>query len=58
MMMKEIIYKPIGIIHIPFKDVKEMTIQPIGAKGIHGTIKIEPEYVEGIKDVEGFSHIF
>ena len=57
-MMKEIIYKPIGIIHTPFKDVKEMPIQPIGAKGIHGTIKIEPEYIEGIKGVEGFSHIF
>jgi len=57
-MMKGIIYKPIGIIHTPFKDVKEMPIQPIGAKGIQGTINIEPEYVDGIKDLEGFSHVF
>jgi len=56
--MKGIIYKPIGIIHTPFKDVKEMPIQPIGAKGIQGTINIEPEYVDGIKDLEGFSHVF
>jgi len=42
-MMKGIIYKPIGIIHTPFKDVKEMPIQPIGAKGIQGTIEIEPD---------------
>ncbi len=58
MKKKEVIYKPIGIIHTPFKDVKEMPIQPIGAKGIQGTIEIRPEYVDGIKDLEGFSHIF
>ncbi len=57
-MMKEVIYKPIGVIRTPFKDLKEMPIQPIGAKGIQGTIEIEPEYVDGIKDLEGFSHIF
>jgi len=57
-MMKGITYKPIGIIHTPFKDVKDMPIQPMGAKGIPGTINIEPEYVDGIKDLEGFSHIF
>jgi tRNA-Thr(GGU) m(6)t(6)A37 methyltransferase TsaA len=57
-MMKRITYKPIGIIHTPFKDVKEMPIQPKGAKGIQGTVHIEPQYVDGIKDLEGFSHIF
>jgi len=30
--MKEIIYKPIGIIHSPFKDVKGMPIQTTAAK--------------------------
>ena len=39
-------------------DVKAMPIQPMGAKGFQGTIKVEPEYVDGIKDLEGFSHIF
>ena len=57
-MMRKVIYNPIGIIHTPFRDVNEMPIQPIGAKGIQGTIAIEPEYVDGIKDLEGFSHIF
>jgi tRNA-Thr(GGU) m(6)t(6)A37 methyltransferase TsaA len=56
--MKEIRYKPIGIIHSPFKDITGMPIQPTGAKGIKGTIEIEPEYIAGLKDVEGFSHIF
>jgi tRNA (Thr-GGU) A37 N-methylase len=33
-------------------------MEPTGAKGIKGTIEIEPEYIAGLKDVEGFSHIF
>lgn len=56
--MKEITYKPIGIIHSPFKEVTGMPIQPSGAEGIAGTIEIEPRYVNGLKDLEGFSHIF
>lgn len=55
--MNEIRYKPIGVIHSPFKDVQGMPIQPTGAMGIAGTIEIEPEYCDGLKDIEGFSHI-
>jgi tRNA (adenine37-N6)-methyltransferase len=56
--MQEIMYKTIGIIHTPFKDIEGMPIQPSGAKGIAGTVEINPEYVEGLQDLEGFSHIF
>ncbi len=55
--MKKIVYEPIGIIHSPFKNIKGMPIQPTGAKGIAGTIEIYPEFAEGLKDLEGFSHI-
>ena len=55
--MHEIKYKPIGIIHSPFKEPKGTPIQPAGAKGIEGTVEVFPEYAEGLKDVEGFSHI-
>ena len=55
--MKKIIYKSIGIIHSPFKDTKGMPIQSEGAKGINGTIEIDPEYAAGLKDLEEFSHI-
>jgi tRNA-Thr(GGU) m(6)t(6)A37 methyltransferase TsaA len=57
MIMKEIIYVLIGIIHSPFKDIKGMPIQSTGARGIAGTIEIDSEYVNGLKDIEGFSHI-
>jgi tRNA-Thr(GGU) m(6)t(6)A37 methyltransferase TsaA len=55
--MTEIKYKPIGVIHSPFKEPKGTPIQPAGAKGINGTVEIFPEYAEGLKDIEGFSHI-
>ena len=55
--MKEIRYSPIGIIHSPFKKPEGTPIQPIGGKGISGTIEIFPQYVEGLKDLEGFSHL-
>ena len=55
--MKKIIYKSIGIIHSPFKNIKGMPIQSAGAKGIKGTIELGHEFAAGLKDLEGFSHI-
>lgn len=34
-----------------------MPIQPSGGKGIQGAIELYTEYVEGLQDLEGFSHI-
>jgi tRNA-Thr(GGU) m(6)t(6)A37 methyltransferase TsaA len=55
--MKEIRYTSIGVVRSPFKDVKGMPIQTVAAKGIGGTIELKPEYEDGLKDLEGFSHI-
>lgn len=55
--MQTVSYKPIGVIHSPFRDVKGMPIQPAGAEGVVGTVEIELEYAAGLKDIEGFSHI-
>ncbi len=55
--MDEIKYKPIGIIHSPFKEPRGTPIQPAGARSIDGTVEVFPEYAEGLKDIEGFSHI-
>ncbi len=55
--MNQIKYKPIGVIHSPFKEPKGTPIQPTGAKGVEGTVEVFSEYAEGLKDVEGFSHI-
>lgn len=54
---KEVIFKSIGIIHSPFKDRERMPIQTIGAQGVKGQIEIFPEFKDGLKDLDGFSHI-
>jgi len=54
----EIKFRPIGIIHSPFKEAKGVPIQPSAAKGIEGKVEIFPEYTEGLEDIGNFSHIF
>ena len=51
-------FVPIGIIHSPFTDISGMPIQPTGARGIRGNVDIFCEYTDGLKDIEGFSHLF
>ena len=55
--MNEIMYRPIGIIYSPYKEPRGIPIQPTAAKDIEGIIEIFPEYTEGLKDIQGFSHI-
>ena len=50
-------YHPIGIIHSPFTELSGMPIQPAGAAGVEGTVEVFPKYDDGLKDLEGFSHI-
>ncbi len=49
---------PIGIIRTPYSQLEEMPIQPKGAKESVGTIELLPQYAAGLKDIEGFSHIY
>ena len=53
----EISYRPIGVIHSTFTNIEGMPIQPTGAAGIRGTVEVFPEFAEGLKDLDGFSHI-
>lgn len=50
-------YKPIGFVHSPFKQRKGTPIQPSRSKNIEGTVRIEDEFVGGLNDLDGFSHI-
>lgn len=53
-----VVYKPIGVIHSPFNNLEEMPIQPSSDASRPGTVEIYPEFVEGLKDLEGFSHLY
>lgn len=55
--MDEITYRPIGVIHSPFKQPRGTPIQPAAGRDVEGTVEVFPEYVEGLKDVDGFSHV-
>ncbi|MFX1411338.1 MAG: tRNA (N6-threonylcarbamoyladenosine(37)-N6)-methyltransferase TrmO [Promethearchaeota archaeon] len=54
---KEICFKPIGIIHSPFKTLKGIPIQSI-MSDVKGNIELFPKFWPALKDLEGFSHIF
>lgn len=50
--------KPIGTITTPFKSIEDMPIQPKGAKDVEGIIILDEELSAGLKDLDGFSHIY
>ncbi len=54
---EEITYRPIGIIHTGFQDKKGTPIQGVFAKDAKGEVEIFHEYADGLKDIEGFSHL-
>ncbi len=56
--MKEIKYEAIGVIRSPFTDVSGMPIQPAGAEGVKGKVEVYEKYCAGLKDIDGFSHIW
>jgi tRNA-Thr(GGU) m(6)t(6)A37 methyltransferase TsaA len=55
--MSEITYRPIGFIHSPFKQPYGTPIQSAAAQDAQGVVEVFPEYAEGLKDIDGFSHI-
>lgn len=50
-------YTPIGVIHTPFPEPRGAPIQPVAGQGVRGIIKLDPQYVPALKDLDGFSHI-
>jgi tRNA-Thr(GGU) m(6)t(6)A37 methyltransferase TsaA len=53
-----IVYKPIGVIRSEHTNPDDTPIQSVYAVGCRGWAEILPEYGEGLRDIEGFSHIF
>jgi len=50
--------KPIGVIHSPYKTKEKTPIQGIFRPEGTGWVELYPEYEEGLKDIDSFSHIF
>lgn len=56
--MTSITYNSIGVVRSDHTEEGKTPIQPAFAKGCPGCAIIDPEYEEGLKDIEGFSHIY
>ena len=50
--------KQIATIRSPLCSLVDMPIQPKGAKDIYATIEFKDEFKEGLKDLDGFSHVY
>ncbi len=57
MPMASVCYRPIGIVHSPFREIGQMPVQPVSAAGVSGTIELLPDLVPGLQDLDGFSHL-
>jgi tRNA-Thr(GGU) m(6)t(6)A37 methyltransferase TsaA len=52
----EIAMRPIGVIHSPFTKPDNTPIQAARSQA-GGTVEVYPAFADGLKDLEGFSHI-
>ena len=53
---EKICFKPIGMIHSDYKNLKEVPIQYNLSLG-KVMLEIFPDYRDALKDLEGFSHL-
>ena len=55
-MMNEIVMHPIGIIHTPYKESRDIPIQGRFKDQVEAYLELKPKYGEGLTDLDGFSH--
>jgi len=48
----------IATIKSPFCNLIDMPVQPKGAKDTYATVEFDPKYKDGLKDLDGFSHVY
>jgi len=53
-----ITYRPIGVIRSEHVAAEQTPIQPAYAKGCKGRAEVFPEFAAGLRDLEGFSHVY
>jgi len=55
---REMVLKPIGVIHTEFVRQEGTPIQGAFARGHAGWVEVGPEYAEGLKDLDGFDRVW
>ncbi|MFC1782393.1 tRNA (N6-threonylcarbamoyladenosine(37)-N6)-methyltransferase TrmO [Planctomycetota bacterium] len=54
--METITIHPIGVIHSPYKEPKDIPIQGTFKSEVEAWIELKEKYMLGLKDLDGFSH--
>jgi len=54
----DVSYRPIGVIRSEHNVAERTPIQPVYARGCQGKVEVFPEFEDGLRDLEGFSHIY
>jgi tRNA (adenine37-N6)-methyltransferase len=54
----DITYRPIGVIRSEHVAAQQTPIQPVYAKGCMGRAEVFPEFADGLRDLDGFSHVY
>jgi tRNA-Thr(GGU) m(6)t(6)A37 methyltransferase TsaA len=52
----QIMMNPIGVIHSPYKEPKDIPIQGVFKPDVEAWIELKEEYSKGLADLDGFSH--
>ena len=55
--MEPVRFTAIGKIRTPFESREGVPIQPPGARGVLGRVEVDEAFREGLRDLEGFSHL-
>lgn len=55
-MGEEVVLRPIGIIHSPYKETKGTPIQGVFGETTEAWVEVRAKYVDGFRDLDGFSH--
>lgn len=56
--MTTLSFTPIGVIRSEHADPERTPIQPVYARECKGRAEIDPRYADGLRDIEGFSHLY
>jgi len=57
-MSESIVYRHIGIIRSKHTRPEKTPIQPVYSEGCQGRVEVFPEFAAGLRDLEGFSHLY
>ncbi len=54
--MQNIIITPVGKIHTPYKNIKDIPVQGIFGNNVEGYVELYNKYTDGLLDLDKFSH--